>query len=102
MSAIIGRHAFTLFLKMTLTSQVRRFRRFEVYKSKGVPVIAVSDPYCINLAVAPLCWLSLMLIGYAGKELFCVKKSILVTFSVLIISLCEVKTTLFYAVFLPN
>ena len=31
-------------------------------------------------------------IGYVGKELFCVKKSILVTFNVLIISLCEVKT----------
>ena len=34
--------------------------------------------------------------------LLCKKKSILVTFSVLIISLCEVKTTFIYAVFLPN
>ena len=31
-------------------SQVRPFRRFEVYKSKGVPVIAVSDPYRIKLS----------------------------------------------------
>ena len=33
-----------------------------------------------------------LIIGKVGKELFCVKKSILVTFSVFIISLCEVKT----------
>ena len=44
----------------------------------------------------------LFLIGQVGKELFCVKKSILVTFSVLIISLCEVHTSVFIAVFLPN
>ena len=31
-------------------------------------------------------------IGQVGMELFCVKKSMLVTLSVLIISLCEVKT----------
>ena len=37
-------------------------------------------------------------IGQVGKELFCVKKSILVTFSVPIISLCEVKTSVFIAV----
>ena len=43
-----------------------------------------------------------MYIGQVGKELFCVKKSILVTFSVLIISLCEVNTSVFIAVFLPN
>ena len=42
------------------------------------------------------------LIGQVGKELFCVKKSILVTFSVLIISLCEVNTSVFNAMFLPN
>ena len=41
--------------------------------------------------------------GQVGKELFCVnKKSILVTFSVPIISLCEVKTLAFFAVSLPN
>ena len=41
-------------------------------------------------------------IGQVGKELFCVKKSTLVTFSVPIISLCEVKTSVFIAVILPN
>ena len=40
--------------------------------------------------------------GQVGKELFCVNKSILVTFSVPIISLCEVKTLAFFAVSLPN
>ena len=38
-------------------------------------------------------------IGQVSKELFCVKKSILVTFSVLIISLCEVNSSVFIAKF---
>ena len=45
-----------------------------------------------------------VLLGYrTGRQgaLLC-KKSILVTFSVPIISLCEVKTSVFIAVFLPN
>ena len=43
-----------------------------------------------------------MFIGQVVKELFYVKKSILATFSVPIISLCEVKTSVFITVFLPN
>ena len=61
--------------------------------------------FCLELnplTILMIMIISMFVIGQVGKELFCVKKSILVTFSVLIISLCKVNNLVFIAVFLPN
>ena len=65
-----------------------------LHKNVGNICVAICPGFTKNIASLPGIHVAKteIIIGKVGKELFYVKKSILVTFSVLIISLCEVKT----------